>query len=497
MIDRPHRAALLLSLLLAACKEPSPVAPPPATTVPSAVPSAAVSAAPTSSAASSAHAPAKGPQATKSELVRLVCADGKEPCEIRRDRAAGHDGAGHALRVVSVYRGVDDQGEPLPPSEPDAGPPPLGIEETQRSDTISPALGYSACQHFEYWLLGQDAKGALKATRLATVCNDGHGASGMGEDTLTVGDNQLTFVTSGGSNWRGSTSKELSLSPLRVRKESAYYYWSVANNHEDRQWSWDDFAGSVRWYSPTCLPDGSSPEPDGPPGGNTKGTLAYASIPAVDFEGDFAGAGWKSTALDRCALRLDAAGKSGFVTFGKPGAASDASMKVVASKKDELFVEVEDDKWVGPSASWVKDDHLELWLAKELPGYFNQCLGKDLSTPQQWGIRIADGKVFAGAGKPDEKAIGVEKVALPSGAVRLKITLPKGMAAITLVYSDSDDGKKQERLMATSALSHGKVETLGALREIEATRAVCRDEGGKLEPVLKAHAGEKAILDTE
>ena len=86
---------------------------------------------------------------------------------------------------------------------------------------------------------------------------------------------------------------------------------------------------------------------------------------------------------------------------------------------------------------------------------------------------------------------------LEGGAARLKITLPKGMAAITLVYSDSDDGKKQERLFATSMLVPGKVETLGALLEINPTIAVCRAEGGKLEPVLKAHVGEKAILDTE
>ncbi|MEO7328429.1 MAG: hypothetical protein ABI193_07625 [Minicystis sp.] len=490
MIDRSPRAPLLLSLLvpLAACQEPAPVvpAPPPRTaTIPSA--------APVAPAASSA--PTAAP-ATRSDLASLLCKDGRI-CEIRHDRAAGQDGAGKKLRVVSVYRGVDDMGQPLPPSEPDAGPPPLGIEEKAREDIISPALGYSACQRFDYWLLSESTQGLPRATLLVTVCNEGHGASGMGEDTITVRDNHLSFTTTGGSNWRGGMTKEISLSPLRVLSVSSDSYWTMGYNHESRRWSWDDFSGTVSWQSPLCRADGSTPDPDGPPGSDTKDTYGYAPIPAVDFEGDFASSGWKDTAIDRCSLQLDAGGARGFVTHGKAGAASDASMKVVASKHNELFVEVQDDKWVGPSASWVKDDHLELWLAKELPSYFNQCLEKDLPRPQQWGIRIADGKVFAGAGKPDEKAITVEKVALSNGGARLKIGLPKGMAAISLVYSDSDDGKSQERLLATSKLVHGKVETLGALQIIESKSAVCRTEGGKLTPKLLPPGDAKAILDIE
>jgi hypothetical protein len=322
MIDAHLRAPLLLSLFLASCQEPAPVAPTPP-----------VAAVPTASAASSAQAPPTGAQATKADLVRLLCADGEEPCEIRRDRAAGQDGAGHKLRVVSVYRGVDDQGEPQPPSEPDAGPLPLGIEETDRVDTISPALGYSACQRFDYWLLSEGPQGAPRATRLGTMCNEGHGAAGVGEDTLTIGDNKLGFTTVGGSNWRWGRTMELSLSPLRAHTTSFSGYWTMGQNNESRFFSWDEFSGSVNWYSPICLPDGSAPEEDPETVNGERPIYAYASIPAVDFEGDFAGAGWKDTALDRCTLHLNAAGKSAFTIFGKPGEASDASMKVVASRK--------------------------------------------------------------------------------------------------------------------------------------------------------------------
>ena len=226
------------------------------------------------------------------------------------------------------------------------------------------------------------------------------------------------------------------------------------------------------------------------------------SIPAVDFEGDFVASGWKDSALGKCSATVDSAGRSGFVTYGKAGEVRDASMRVVASKNGEIFVEVEDDKWVGPSAKWVKDDHLELWLAKELPGYMDHCLSGEEEGgrvgPKQWGIRVADGKVFAGFGtpKPEEKAISVERSSAPggAGAVRFKIVIPKGFGAVTVSYSDSDDGKKQERLIATSKLVHGKLATLGALEVIDGKSAACRVDGGKLEPVIKAFVGDKAIL---
>jgi hypothetical protein len=486
MIDAHLRAPLLLSLLLAACQEPAPVAP--TVTVPTA--------STTASAASSAQAPSPGAQATKSELARLLCA-GELPCEIRLDRPAGHDGAGHKLRVVSVYRGADNLGEANEPTAPDAGPSQLGIEETDRVDTISSVLVDGACQRFEYWLVTQDDKGAPRARKLLSVCNEGHGAASVGGDAITIGDNLLTHAANGGSSWRWDGATEISLSPLRLRSATSEGFWTMGSNYENSQWSWDDFSGLVSWYSPPCLADGSAPEPDGPPGSDRKDAHAYTPIPAVDFEGDFAATGWKDTALDRCSSRLDAGAKTGFITHGTIGLAGDASMKVVASKHGELFVEVEDDTWVGPSPSWVKDDHLELWTAKELPGYSAVCLGKDVPAPQQWGIRIADGKVFAGAGKPDEKAISVERSAAPGGAVRLKIKLPKGTVGLSLLYSDSDDGKKQERLFGTSRLVHGKGETLGALKVIDGKSAVCRVEGGKLVPLLKAYEGDTAILDVE
>lgn len=485
------RGAALLPFALAVfgCQSPSAVEPRTAPATATLPPVAAPPQAPSPE-------PAPPPTPAKPQLASLLCGDGGV-CVVRRDRAAGRDAAGRPLRVVSVYRGVEWSDPSSPPTRPEGGATDLGLEETDTEDRTTATLGYLGCHRFDYWLLTEETPAAPRAERLVTLCNDGHGAAGMGEDTLTVGDNEVTLTISGGSNWRGSRTTEVSLSPLRIRRESADYYWVMGNNRETRSWDAEAFSGLVTWFSPTCQDDGTPPEPDGPGGGSDKDPYAYVPIPAVDFEGDFATAGWKSAALGRCAAGVDGAGRGGFVPFGKPGAAGDASLRVVASRAGELFVEVTDDRWVGASGNWVKDDHLELWLAPELPTYFSHCLENDLPKPRQWGIRVSDGQVFAGLGKPDVKAISVERVAVSGTTVRLKLTLPKGFEAISLVYSDGDDGKTQERLLATSALVHGRVETLGALREVPPERAVCRVEDGKLEPRLAAHGGERGILELE
>jgi hypothetical protein len=44
---------------------------------------------------------------------------------------------------------------------------------------------------------------------------------------------------------------------------------------------------------------------------------------------------------------------------------------------------------------------------------------------------------------------------------------------ITVVYSDSDDGEAQERLIATSPLKFGRNETLGEITDVPESAARC------------------------
>ena len=60
-----------------------------------------------------------------------------------------------------------------------------------------------------------------------------------------------------------------------------------------------------------------------------------------------------------------------------------------------------------------------------------------------------------------------------------------------MAYSDSDDGVRQKRLIATSSLAYGRWWTLGQAREIDAKEATCVVERGALEPRVKGFWRQK------
>lgn len=465
MIGRIWLASLGLTL---ACK-PAPVRVP----APRAVPAPAVVAA---------------PPPTTVELAARLC-EGLPDCRIRKQRPAGADRQGRALTVVSVDRGWLAR-------DPDAaGPTGDGlaeIVEEEHGDSFSPGPG--GCRQFAYWLVVGDPAAPISVQPILELCNDGNGAAGLGEDSVTISDNTLEHSSLGGSNWRWNFKKVVELAPLRLRSVEHDGYFAAGDNTEARRWSFDAFAGEVRWYSPPCNAQGS-PQDDA---GATRREYAYAAIPTLALAPAFVDGGWKHSGPGRCALAIDAAGQQGHIIHGQPGAPEDASLRVVAAPIGEaagegvvLFVELTDDRWVGPGARWLTDDHLELWVGETRPSYMDHCI--DADRPQQWAIRIADGRVFAGHGKPDPAAITVERHTVGE-RVRLRVQLRRSPAALTVVYSDSDDGKAQERLISSSALTFGRLETLGALLPIDPGAATCRVEGGELVPVLLPHTGSTPLL---
>lgn len=467
----PRPFAPLALLALGACSRsallpPAPVAPAPllpATLAPSAASRAA-------------------------DLRAQICA-GKAPCEIRKERPAGADARGRRLSVATVYRGYKgDDDEEDGSGTGAATSVPLGITEEPNKDSFAASTDPSGCQHFEYVLVTREGD-AIAATRpLFQVCNEGHGAAGVGYDEVTFGSGTIDFTSSGGSNWRWSTHHLIALAPLHVRLDESQGFFKLGANTEQRSFDWDEFSGKVGWYSPACPGEAPPDDPDdtefGPaPRKDELFRFSYVQIPAVEMDPTFVQDGWKSTELGRCSARVDSAGKQGFVVHGKPGAAEDAAMRVVATKAHDLFVEIHDDKWVGPGKNWIKDDHLELWVSANAMSFDQECLSYVGDGPLQWGVRIADGQVFAGKGAPDPKAIRVEKL-VKGNVARLHLRTPPGFEAITVVYSDSDDGKTQKRMIATSNLVFGEPETLGALSSIDPEKAICRMQDGKLEPVL-------------
>jgi hypothetical protein len=386
---------------------------------------------------------------------------GRSPCKDAGRQSAGNDGAGQPLTVVHLTLGHDHDDE--------------------------------NCLNEEYWLAVGDLAHPTSTRLLLQLCNDGYGAAGVGEDDVAVKPNQISWTEDGGSNWRWGNGRVLQLAPLTFLSDTNQSYWTLGNNVEQSTWSWATFSGRDDWYSPTCGPDGTEPDPDGdvdigelPSDGKY---YSYDLVPSVTLDPAYVAGGWKSASPGTCSDVVDGSPGHGFTISGAANAASpaaDSSMRVTASPDGTLYVEITDDHWVDGAANWIDDDHLELWMLSGDSGDWESCVSPPSGGSLiQWGIRASDGAVFPGYGKPSAK-LGVER-APGTNPVRFKLTLPWGSTDpssgfFALVYSDSDDGKTQERLIATSNLSYGVAWTLGQLRAVDNEVATCALTGGALTP---------------
>jgi len=395
--------------------------------------------------------------------ARELCGKDRKCCVVSEE-AAGKDRAGHALTIVRLNRACGKHAK-------------------------TPGGGGSGdeCQPFQNWLAVRDDDGKILSRQLLTEeCNDGYGAAGVGEDSTQTGNGRFTHERDGGSAWRWSHRVEMTLDPPRIANESWSGFWTLGpDNQGEGRWDWESFQGGGKESVPRCDKDGEMPEE-----GSQQEVIetSYVTIPKVALPSSFIADGWKRLGLGRCSARVDGESE-GFHIYGKKSTAEDSRFSVVATsagKRLVLFVEVWDDRWVGDKKSerWLRDDHLELWLSRRVD-YATHCTEKQTGSPEQWAIRITDGRVFPAMGATTDgpkvqRALGTDKVA------RLRIELPAGdgIEGIALVYSDSDDGKRQKRLIGTSKVKLGWAASLGVLHAIAPEAASCVANKEELTPVL-------------
>lgn len=387
-------------------------------------------------------------------LFELLC-KGKSPCQVQTVYDAGKSAKGTALKVVEVGLHHQADGATRPLWE-------AGMEDSE------------LCYTNQYWLVEEGASPVM----VFEVCNDGYGASGVGEDWIKVEPNRMTHDQYGGSASRWTAHTVWSLSPLRVVETGGggFMTWNPEAVN-DTVTSWERFEGRKTNGMGACNADGM-PGDEGVPITEFASSL-IPSLPALP--GD---RGWKDTRLGTCALTVDSAGAGGFITHGKPGDASDAKLRALLVSGRVLYVEVEDDAYALGAPKWLHDDHVELWLApKDAIGY-PDCFDPKKATVYQWGLML-DGKVQAAHGKPKDTP-KVEAVKVDDRTYRLRVELPTDFDALTVVYSDSDDGKSQERLLSTSKLTFGEAHSLGGVFEVGDKAPVeCRLKGDTLAPAWK------------
>ena len=386
---------------------------------------------------------AAGPAAGQ-ETMDALCAQ-REGCAVRAvfDAGAGYDG--RPLRVAALTLPSPDD---VVACRPDAE---------------------------EYWLVPDGAK----PVRVLALCNDGYGASGIGEDVVTVTENRLVHQQVGGSAWRWSTTRTLQLDPLQVVAEQRSGEWAIGPNWWHEDWDWPSLSGEAEWWAPAC---GDSRDLMREPADGYR----YSPIPMVqpaDLPADIG-----SADLGSCATQFDQ-GRPGHVIWGDAGDvfAGGGWMRVLMVSPGDLIVTV---RQVNPAAgarSWLHDDHLELWLAP-YQSYFDHCLedGDDL---QQWAIRLTDAEVISAFGDPTDPPVVRSHSIRPESTdpqtviVTTRLGLPDWADAVTVVYSRGDGDERQVWMAATSALAYGVGATVGQARTLPAGSLACVVRDGWLDLV--------------
>lgn len=396
---------------------------------------------------------------TRSDIP--VLCNGRAPCAIVKSTPAGKDAEGRALTVVEINLG---------PKNPDGGEP-------------------ATCRPYarEFWLR---TEGVGRPRRILALCNDGYGASGVGEDEVTIGPNRMLHTQYGGSAWRWHEKRSIALSPLRVLTEESCSYHNVNIGYSVTLWDWRRFGGERHWYPQACTDGDKRADDNARPDwcDARRATHHQALIPRLDGAMP-AGA---LAHLGSCAATFDESGKRGYVVSGKPRA-NGAELRALMTSARDLVVSVSDTVFATGAATIPDDDHVELWIGTDQSGL--GCSGSRFKLAQ-WAIGL-DGKVQHADGETAGRPEVVAR-AERTDAGRRQVTLHLRLAAaendhlrtVTVAYSKSEGGKRV-RLTATSPIKRGDDTTLSSIQRIEPRAARCEVRGGQLDLV---ETGSPALL---
>lgn len=392
------------------------------------------------------------PVSLEARMKQIACPEAAD-CRILKVRSAGTGPNGETLSVATIDRGPINGEEAAREKGARADPK---ITATENEDSVDANFDNCVIVHHWAFILPKDAApDVLDGFQLTDICNDGHGAAGLGEDHVIVGNNEVTISTSGGSAWRWSQSRTVSIAPALLLRSASDGYWAMGPNRQEGDFDWRTFQGTLSWWVAPCGPNGEPPD-----GWEELGSgYSFIDLPAVELDKAFREGTWKSDDWRACGATVDSAAKRGFVASGERGEENDAKLTVVTDDKTGIFyVEVADD------AITAKDD-LQVWMAQGEVDYMEHCV---MTEPIAHGfhVRMSDGKVSALTSKPPLTRVQVERANGPSGTTRFRVALLDSPKSVSFVYADSDNGKAPERTIATSDFKRSKALSLGRRLEL-------------------------------
>jgi hypothetical protein len=332
----------------------------------------------------------------------------------------------------------------------------------------------------EYWLLG------AKPLKLLALCNDGYGSAGMGEDTVTFGNNRMTAQQSGGSAWRWSNTTVYSLSPFRpLSTDGCSYNDTGSDTGTETVTDEVKFRAVVIAKNPSahwgdndemaCLDTKPATFATPNPYPVAKGVMAFPAVTPANGALDFSNVA-DGTALGTCATTLSTDGKSGFLTFGQPASPTDAAyVRVLAPTGSSLLLQVYDPVAAKAPAgkSWIAGSHVEVWASSNIDAT-GPLKRSDLS---QVAIDL-DGTLHV-VGKAETPKVRHWQARDENGKPVSVILLTWGDGSVyavgTAVSYSQAEGGKQARLVANTPMVRGVPVYIPGIAGMQATCSLKSD----------------------
>lgn len=426
-------------------------------------------------------------------MLRRICAGRDTPCQWVELLDAGKNAAGQILKV-----GVIDTDEPWPEQSKE------DIEAGEQPD-LDPDGDNNLGRKQEYWLAtlkqhdGRQYLQSLIGLYAGAVIDNEEIELGLWDKAtyIEIEDNAMivTRYENGRPDDEQRSKKRYGLSPYRLLEDASWHSLEPRGGTTESRFDWVTLAGWRRSDIEYCSEDEDEDEDDGMNWPSFHAAAAQV-VPRLQLPAEFKRAGWKRVQF-QCGARLlsdtdgemsqgiDASDSStGYIIHGKSGGEGDSRLTVVMDLSGRLYIELYDDTWVTENASgksssgkWYHADHLEIWLSSDSAN--EACLedGKRSEHLWQWGVMVGSGRVVPAYGKPDD-TLQIEHMP-PTGKqpARFAITLPKDLteAPFLVVYSDSDNGARQEYLLATGQFKYGQAQFL--------SRATTFDEANDTEGI--------------
>ena len=424
------------------------------------------------------HAPAAAAELTVAQKS-VICA-ARPTCMVGKAYNGGSSSSGAALSVIEIHLGLKDK----PEDAPDDG---CRTADDKRDGGA------------EYWLLD----GSARPQRILKLCNDGYGASGIGEDKVTVGANRLVHWRVGGSAWRWESTVTYTLAPWRAvgERDCSFNDLSADNGTatdidyvtmrsrsiaKDASHRWGDSVGCPQW------PPGALQHFTPQPGPGLLG--AYNILVPILGGGDEPAKIPGGTTIGDCGLAMSTAGANGFVVFGNPAPPEKgAEVRVLALSLNSLLIQVFDPlaESSGGAAprSWIDLPHVEIWIGHNTDSRHTRL---PLSNVSQIAVDLS-GNVHVGVGRKDLPPT-VERWQARDGSNRPVIVMllkwvddAHFLGGAAIVYSQAERGR-QTRLVANTSIVNNRPLYLPDIvslpnGSIEPPPGRCRIDNGRLSMV--------------